>query len=308
MSQSFYERLGVDTSANQAEIVAAYLTRIRGAHPDFVVNSDHHVVRDLNAAYTVLSDPEGRAMYDQALSSDTCPWCGKLLPAYGLEQHVTEHDAKNASKGCVVCGRLPAWRFKYQASTGFGLWRRKHRFDDNLCKTCSTGVFRAMQTRNLTRGPWSIISFFSTPYLLLKNWIAHRRTSTMQGPKPEAPVYDEAEGLGHQVFGSPAAWISLVAMTGLLVVVVVVLANIGRSPDSPAVVDGPTQTTVDAHDGWVVGGCARVDMAGRAFQTECGDHYAAVVALVPTTEECPATSEWALPLTEGVACFQNAAP
>jgi hypothetical protein len=297
----------VDSSVDQAELSDSYLARIREAHPDFAVSPDHHVVRELNAAFTVLSNPDARRKYDQALSSDTCPWCGKPLPAYGLEQHVAEHEAGNAGQGCVVCGRLPAWRFKYQARTGMGLWRRKHQVDDNLCKTCSTGVFRAMQTRNLTRGPWSIVSFFTTPYISLKNWLAHRKTATMQGPKPAAPLYDEADGLGRKVFASPGPWLSLAATTALIVGATIALSSAVPSSEPPTMVlDVPTSTTVDPHDGWAAGVCARVDGAGRVFPIECGDHYAEVVAIAATADDCPDTSEWSLRLTEGVACFKYA--
>lgn len=304
VSSDFYKRLGVPKSASQDQIHETYLARIGQAHPDFVVKSDHHVVKNLNIAYRVLSDPEERRKYDQALTSDICPWCGKPLPAYALEEHVAAHDASDSKDGCTVCGRLPASRFRYRASTGRGLLRRKHDFDGNLCRTCSTGVFRAMQRRNLTRGPWSLVSFFIFPLDLIRNWFAHRKTSSMQAPEPAVPHYDEEVGLGPRALGSVGAWVSIAAVFAVVFVLLQVILSIGPSPDADIVAE-VTTTTIDPHDGWEVGGCARVDMAGRPHPTECGDHFSVVVAFTTTQSECPAQYDYYIPLTEGVACFEN---
>ncbi|HET9258917.1 MAG TPA: J domain-containing protein [Acidimicrobiia bacterium] len=306
MGGDFYKRLGVPRSADQDQIHETYLARISDVHPDFVVKSDHHVVRNLNIAYRVLSDPEERRKYDVALTSDVCPWCGHPLPAYALEEHVATHDASDAKDGCVVCGRLPTSRFRYRASTGRGLLRHKHRFEGNLCRTCSTGVFRAMQRRNLTRGPWSIVSFFIVPVDLIRNWVAHRKTSTMQTPQPAVLHYDDETGLGPKVLAFPGVWVSIAASCLVLFLLFQVVVSIGSTPDADVVAE-VTTTTVDAHDGWVIGGCARVDMAGRPHQTECGDHYTVVVAFAETQADCPEPYDFYIPLTQGVACFENVA-
>jgi hypothetical protein len=304
MSGDFYERLGVPPTADQAQIHDTYVARISEAHPDFVVNSDHHVVKNLNIAYRVLSNPERRRKYDVALVGDLCPWCGKPLPAYALDEHVATHVADDAKDGCVVCGRLPAAQFRYRASTGRGILRRKHHFEGHLCRTCSTGVFRAMQRRNLTRGPWSLVSFFIFPLDLLRNWLAHRKTSSLRAPQPDAPHYDGDIGLGPKVLASAGVWASLAAVCVLLFVLVQGILSIGPAPGADVVAE-VTTTTIDPHDGWVVGGCARVDMAGRPHQTECGDHFSVVMAFAPIQSECPEEYDFYIPVTEGVVCFEN---
>lgn len=304
MSGNFYEQLGVLPTATRDEIHETYLALVSRAHPDFVVKSDHHVVKNLNIAYRVLSDPEERRKYDVALISDLCPWCGKPLPSYALEEHVAAHDASDAKNGCAVCGRLPASRFHYRASTGRGLLRRKHEFAGNLCRTCSTGVFRAMQRRNLARGPWSVVSFFIFPFDLCRNWVTHRKTSSMEPPLPVVPHYDGDLGLGPNVFLSASVWVSMAAVFAMLLILVQAILAIGAAPDADVVAE-VTTTTIDPHDGWVVGGCARVDMAGRPHQTDCGDHYATVVAFATTQSECPEQYDFYIPVTAGVACFEN---
>ncbi|HEX6222448.1 MAG TPA: DnaJ domain-containing protein [Acidimicrobiia bacterium] len=308
MSQNFYEVLDVPATASQGEILDAFLAGMGEAHPDVVVSSDHHKARDRYVAFTVLSNSADREKYDLALAgADHCPWCGNLLAAYGLEHHVAEHVVKHADDGCIVCGRLPAQRFDFRANSGRVLWHKVDRVAGNLCKTCATGEYRAMQARNLARGPWSIVSFFTTPYVFVRNWLVHRKTSSLPGPRPHDPGYDRDTGLGRPVVKSPSVWASVLGVTALVVVVTsAILANDGSSSGAPdAEVEQTTSTTVDPNDGWVVGGCARADVAGRVFPAECGDHIATVVALVPAVSDCPESFDFSVTVTEGVACFEE---
>ena len=66
MARDFYEVLGVSRSASQDEIQQAYRQLARKYHPD--VNKDpgaEERFKDLNEAYSVLSDPKTRARYDR---------------------------------------------------------------------------------------------------------------------------------------------------------------------------------------------------------------------------------------------------
>lgn len=66
MARDFYEVLGVSRSASQDEIQQAYRKLARRYHPD--VNKDpgaEERFKDLNEAYSVLSDPKTRARYDR---------------------------------------------------------------------------------------------------------------------------------------------------------------------------------------------------------------------------------------------------
>lgn len=66
MARDYYEVLGVSRSASQDEIQQAYRKLARRHHPD--VNKDpgaEERFKDLNEAYSVLSDPKTRARYDR---------------------------------------------------------------------------------------------------------------------------------------------------------------------------------------------------------------------------------------------------
>ncbi|MEU0656928.1 J domain-containing protein [Streptomyces albogriseolus] len=66
MARDFYEVLGVPRTADRDEIQRAYRTLARKYHPD--VNKDPQTeerFKEINEAFSVLSDPEQRARYDR---------------------------------------------------------------------------------------------------------------------------------------------------------------------------------------------------------------------------------------------------
>lgn len=66
-SRDLYDILGVDRRASQEEIKQAYRRLAREAHPD-VRRDDPHATdrfKEINEAYTVLSDPAARTQYDR---------------------------------------------------------------------------------------------------------------------------------------------------------------------------------------------------------------------------------------------------
>ena len=66
-----YEVLGVTPDASMSDIKKAYLAAARDAHPDFHNHSDsarlaaEAKMRDINAAWAVLSDVDERSFYDR---------------------------------------------------------------------------------------------------------------------------------------------------------------------------------------------------------------------------------------------------
>ncbi len=61
----YYDVLQISPRASQEVIQAAYRTLARSFHPDVNASPDAEArIRELNAAYAVLSDPAGRARYD----------------------------------------------------------------------------------------------------------------------------------------------------------------------------------------------------------------------------------------------------
>lgn len=63
MNTELYERLGVETDSDLAEIKKAYRERVLRAHPDR--GGDQDGFHRLQEAYDILSDPDRRKRYDQ---------------------------------------------------------------------------------------------------------------------------------------------------------------------------------------------------------------------------------------------------
>ena len=67
MTGAHYERLGVRPNASETEIRAAYRRLARRHHPDAQGGRPSPEMAAINEAWSVLSDPGRRAMYDAAL-------------------------------------------------------------------------------------------------------------------------------------------------------------------------------------------------------------------------------------------------
>lgn len=66
MARTFYEVLGVDDAASDAEIRTAYREKVKETHPDLSDNADaREDFRRVVRAEEVLSDPDERARYDR---------------------------------------------------------------------------------------------------------------------------------------------------------------------------------------------------------------------------------------------------
>lgn len=72
MSKEYYEILGISENATESEIKKAYRKKAMEFHPDR--NPGNHEAeaqfKKINEAYSVLSDPQKKANYDQFSSAE----------------------------------------------------------------------------------------------------------------------------------------------------------------------------------------------------------------------------------------------
>lgn len=84
MQQNHYKLLDVHFSASRKEITTAYRKQMRQWHPDKFRGTDKTLAesyaKDLNHAYSVLSDPRKREEYDRALRIDAMQ--GQIMERY----------------------------------------------------------------------------------------------------------------------------------------------------------------------------------------------------------------------------------
>lgn len=72
---SYYDMLGVESDADDAEIKAAYKRLAKENHPDKYVDeamkaNQEEIMKEINLAYTILCDDVSRARYDSTLSTE----------------------------------------------------------------------------------------------------------------------------------------------------------------------------------------------------------------------------------------------
>ena len=177
--RDYYEILQVDSRADPEVIHAAYLRLAKKYHPDISREPDAaQRMKEINAAYEVLSDPSRRREYDA-----TAP------RRYGAPEDITptarpsgpppsEEAPQGVFVGCQVCGRIDAsvrlsaflWVISlvlvsWRRGTA-GIWCGRHR-----------GIEAAKWTAlSLLLGPWGVpFGIFWTIQALVTNGLGGRQ-------------------------------------------------------------------------------------------------------------------------------------
>jgi len=288
-----YATLGIDRYASGSDIKAAYRSRIRTAHPDVNGGSEDTAVL-LNEAYSILSDPGKKAAYDRGtaptrdISDETlvCPECGVEVPIHLVNAHWRMHLIEQHGPLCVACGRYPARPLRLKSHSGFLLWRTSSELNERFCRSCGTGVFREVQARNITRGPWGIISFFATIMALFGNT---GRFSTFKAgidsPAPPHPVSESVlEGRG--ILRRPGVLVVL----GIVIAVVALVISDASQPSytgssSPGYTPPAVARTVD----FTAGTCVAIDDDWVSALPTCNGADGIVESIVSNPLDCPAS-------------------
>jgi hypothetical protein len=314
--EDLYATLGVSSNASDSEIRAAYLALIRQVHPD-VEGGDEERAKRITAAYTVLSDPKTRTEYDQREAAALCPVCGRDLRRMGdVESHLYTHYAQEMADACEVCGRKPTQTYNFKSNSGFILARQVWGFSGRLCGVCSQGMFREFQARNITRGPWGIVSFFATIWYLITNSTGYYSKSKLH-PSPADPIID-ASLRGRSIFARPTVLVSLAIVGFIGFAVFGGLAESSNSTGFSQTVNNPTQNSPTATSpsatqpatpvqqlDWVVGTC--VTFSGDLVTlVPCSNFNVdgQITNITTDAAACPVSAEWYVEVTVSrIACI-----
>jgi hypothetical protein len=141
-------------------------------------------------------------------------------------------EPEPAPGACQLCGRRPAALFSFRGSQGMVFVRRTYHFDGCLCRSCATGEFRKMQTRNLSWGWFGLISFAATIVYAFGNVASYRRGRRgLAEPSPADATKDK------RLRGRPVIWGVLPRLVPILVLIGAV-AWIGVSTGQKTGVEG----------------------------------------------------------------------
>lgn len=142
MSEDPYEILGVERSADDAEIRAAYIAGAKRFHPDVVgATESGERMRQLNLAYEVLKDPAMRAIYDVESRGNSLP--------DDLESAVRIWEEQFGESG-LTQDKIAALNKETVRMEGEG-WQVERLHDHLVCtKTERRGLFAKARKRRVT--------------------------------------------------------------------------------------------------------------------------------------------------------------
>jgi hypothetical protein len=205
-----YAILGLDSRASATEIRAAYIRRLQQLAVASGPGNEEEEAQ-VNLAYETLCDPEKRREYD--LHSGPTVARPSSSEAGG--------DDLPGAGGCQICGRRPTKLFSFSGNQGFLVFRKMFHFDGWLCRSCATGTFRKMQTRNLSWGWFGLISFVATIAYGMQNMLGYYRgRKEFAAPSPADRVLEK------KLQGRPVL-LGLLPRLGPVLVVIGVLAWVG---------------------------------------------------------------------------------
>lgn len=136
-TRTHYQVLGVAEDASLEQIRRAYRALVRRYHPDHLgdqarnprskAEAEHHI-RELNAAWQELRDPERRARYDRGLAPTqrTAPYSPfpagtEPEPAAGFDEWYADADRRRTEARVVTRSVGPARPFRLRLLIGFGV-------------------------------------------------------------------------------------------------------------------------------------------------------------------------------------------
>ena len=149
--KNYYEILGIDKSASQAEIKTAYRKLAKQYHPDLNKSPDaEQKFKEISEAYEILSDENKRRNYDNPVSSDFDPFdifsggfgfdFGRNQRSHGFDIEIQYLiDFVSSIKGCERTIEIPVINFCSPCS-GKGVIK-----GDASCKNCN-GVGKHVHT------------------------------------------------------------------------------------------------------------------------------------------------------------------
>lgn len=314
---SYYDILGLSTTASPEQIKKAYRSKAFDLHPDRHVGASAAEIEALtekmsavSEAYEVLSDPSLRSEYDR-----------RLRTGFSSNPHSAAPHARTPGlEECMFCGWGPAEIITLRQGVGMIITRRKGVVQGNACKLCAKSMFRHVQNATLMKGWWGLIAFFANIGYVLHNLGTLRSIAAM--PEPSPPLEHLVTPLAHPMNpGRPlmkraGIWVSIIAF--IAAGVIVSNHNTGgsssgsASPAGSTGVSGASGSTGSTGQRIAVGQCVTVSGTAITSFTSCSNnHYAKIIAITGSGSTCPSqttnyfTEQSSAPNPGQVVCLDN---
>jgi hypothetical protein len=179
MIKNCYHTLQVDPYSEPAVIQAAYNRLTQPAQPADELPAAR--LKEIEAAYAILSDPQKRDEYDLKngwkVSPNAAQAAAATLARPCPQASAPRFGALGGVSGlshCECCG-LPAETKYVRFGQNIGVFFRRYyqEVDGNLCRDCIEHYFWMMTGKTFLMGWWGMISFILTPPILIGNVVSY---------------------------------------------------------------------------------------------------------------------------------------
>lgn len=163
------------------EIKTQHRFLLHAWHPDKFPNKDQkekaeEKFKDINEAYSILSDPIKREKYNREFPTQDGPTTyEKKTQASQPDQTSNSSQAKkyyreDIDQDCDICGMPAETKYvEFHENIGFVIFRKYRAVKGNLCRDCIDYCFWNLTGRTMLFGWWGVISFFATILILINN-------------------------------------------------------------------------------------------------------------------------------------------
>lgn len=189
--KDYYTLLEVDPKATIEQIKSQHRFLIHAWHPDKFPDGElkekaEEKIKEINEAFSVISDPVKRENYDRALRSYTSPPPSSAPPTYSQPSKTQQRQtppSEQAQQRCESCGLPVETKYvEFYENVGMIFMRQHRSVKGNFCKPCIDYYFWNLTGKTMLVGWWGTISFIVTPFILLNNLFRFILTAGMRKP------------------------------------------------------------------------------------------------------------------------------
>jgi hypothetical protein len=181
--KNYYKILEVEPTASLEQIKIQHRFMVHAWHPDKFPDGElkakaDEKIKEINEAYSILSDTAKRDAYDKVLLSYSPP-----PEQSSYSQPIENSSHAKPTQNCQSCGLPNETKYiEFYENVGLLLMRQHRSVKGNLCKPCIDYYFWNFTGKTMLLGWWGIISFIVTPFILLNNLLRFIFSRGMKKP------------------------------------------------------------------------------------------------------------------------------
>ena len=183
--KNYYKILEVEPTATLEQIKSQHRFMLHAWHPDKFPDGElktkaDEKVKEINEAYSILSDSAKRENYDKALHSYSSPSPSAQSP-YSQPAKNSPHE--KPKEYCQSCGLPVETKYvEFYENVGMVFMRQHRSAKGKFCKPCIEYYFWNFTGKTMLIGWFGVISFIVTPFIILNNSLRFIFSAGMKKP------------------------------------------------------------------------------------------------------------------------------